>query len=51
GPAERLSVARELGETSLMLPVHPTLGEEDVRAMARAVRKVLRRAAAGDRTS
>ena len=51
GPAERLPVARELGETSLMLPVHPTLGEEDVRAMARAVRKVLRRAAAGDRTS
>ncbi len=46
GPAERLPVARELGETGLMLPVHPTLGEEDVRAMARAVRKVLRRAAA-----
>ncbi|GAB6187888.1 DegT/DnrJ/EryC1/StrS family aminotransferase [Thermopirellula anaerolimosa] len=46
GPVERLPVARELGETALMLPVHPTLGEEDVRDMARALRKVLRHAAA-----
>jgi dTDP-4-amino-4,6-dideoxygalactose transaminase len=41
GPAERLPVARELGETSLMYLVHPTL---DDRAMADAVaatRKVM----------
>lgn len=46
GPAERLPVARELGETAMMLPVHPTLEEQDVRDMANAVRKVLRQAAA-----
>jgi hypothetical protein len=40
-PAERLTVARELGETSLMLPVHPTLAESDVRDIARAVEKVM----------
>lgn len=33
-PAERLPVARELGETSLMLPIHPTLSDEHVREMA-----------------
>ena len=27
-PAERLPVARELGETSLMFLVHPTLGAD-----------------------
>ena len=30
-PQERLPVARELGETSLMFLVHPTLNEEDIR--------------------
>jgi dTDP-4-amino-4,6-dideoxygalactose transaminase len=40
-PAERLPVARELGETSLMLLVHPTLGDEDIEIAAEAVRKVL----------
>ena len=29
-PAERLPVAQELGETSLMFLVHPTLREEDI---------------------
>ena len=29
GPAERLPVARELGETSLMFLAHPTLSDED----------------------
>lgn len=30
GPAERLPVARELGETSLMFLTHPTLSEENI---------------------
>jgi dTDP-4-amino-4,6-dideoxygalactose transaminase len=40
-PADRLPVARELGETSLVLPVHPTLSPADVDDMVVAVRKVL----------
>lgn len=40
GPAERLPVARELGETSLMFLVHPTLCEQDMRDTVRAVEKV-----------
>jgi dTDP-4-amino-4,6-dideoxygalactose transaminase len=40
-PEQRLPVARELGETSLMFVVHPTLEEKDVEDTARAVRKVL----------
>lgn len=40
-PEQRLPVARELGETSLMFPVHPTLREEEIHAMADALRKVL----------
>ena len=43
-PAVRLPVARELGQTSLMLLVHPTLGRDDVLDTARAVEKVVRRA-------
>jgi len=43
-PSERLPVARALGETSLMFPVHPTLSETDVARMADAVERVLRRA-------
>ena len=39
-PAERLAVARELGETSLMLLVHPTLTREDILDTCRAVEKV-----------
>lgn len=35
-----LPVARELGETSIMLPVHPTLTDEDLDEIVRAVRKV-----------
>ncbi|MCL5888182.1 MAG: DegT/DnrJ/EryC1/StrS aminotransferase family protein [Actinobacteria bacterium] len=41
GPAERLPVARELGETSVMLLVHPTLGDADIADTAKAVRKVM----------
>lgn len=44
GPAARLPVAQELGETSLMFLVHPTLSEADMEDTARAVEKVLRAA-------
>lgn len=40
-PAEHLPVARELGDTSLMFPVHPTLSESDMHRIADAVDKVL----------
>jgi hypothetical protein len=43
-PAERLPVARELGETSLMFMVHPTLSGADMDDAGRAVEKVMRRA-------
>ena len=42
GPAARLPVAKELGETSLMFLVHPTLSEADMEDTASAVEKVLR---------
>lgn len=35
-----LPVARELGETSIMLPVHPTLEPSDIDDMIRALRKI-----------
>ena len=44
-PAGRLGVARDLGETSLMFIVHPTLGEADMHDTAQAVAKVMRVAA------
>ncbi|HYC45251.1 MAG TPA: DegT/DnrJ/EryC1/StrS aminotransferase family protein [Burkholderiales bacterium] len=47
GPATRLPAARALGETSLMLMVHPTLREHDVRETAYAVRKVMTAATGG----
>ena len=40
-PKERVAVARELGETSLMFLVHPTLTEERIRATCAAVEKVM----------
>jgi dTDP-4-amino-4,6-dideoxygalactose transaminase len=40
-PAQRLQVAQQLGETSLMFLVHPTLSEQDMLDTARAVEKVL----------
>lgn len=43
-PEQRLPVATELGETSLMFQVHPTLSSEDMRDMAGAVRVVLEKA-------
>ncbi len=46
-PLERLPVARALGETSVMLPVHPTLSTDDMRDMAEAFRLVMRVASTG----
>jgi dTDP-4-amino-4,6-dideoxygalactose transaminase len=40
-PAERLPMARELGETSLMFQVHPTLEEEDLVRVCEVVGEVL----------
>jgi dTDP-4-amino-4,6-dideoxygalactose transaminase len=40
-PPERLPVARELGETSLMMLVHPTLTEAELDRAAGAVRAVM----------
>jgi dTDP-4-amino-4,6-dideoxygalactose transaminase len=43
-PAERLPVARELGETSLMFLVHPTLSEQTVERTCAVARDVISRA-------
>ncbi|WP_198953913.1 DegT/DnrJ/EryC1/StrS aminotransferase family protein [Synechococcus sp. 8F6] len=43
-PAERLPVARELGDTSLMFLVHPTISPEQMAGYADAVRTVVTRA-------
>ena len=43
-PAERLPVARELGETSLMFLVHPTITLEQMAGYAQAVRSVVKKA-------
>ena len=40
-PVPRLPVARELGETSLVFMVHPTLSEEDMTDTYQAVEKVM----------
>jgi dTDP-4-amino-4,6-dideoxygalactose transaminase len=44
GPPERLPVARELGETSLMFLTHPTLSPAALDATVEAVSSVMRRA-------
>ena len=44
GPAEPLPVARELGETSLMFLVHPTLTEADLQKTAAQAFQVIRAA-------
>ncbi|WP_157218499.1 DegT/DnrJ/EryC1/StrS family aminotransferase [Flavisphingomonas formosensis] len=44
-PAAPLPIARELGETSLMLPVDPTLDEESCAAMGRVLRTIVDEAA------
>ena len=43
-PHKRLPVARELGETSLMFLVHPTITEEQMISYAETVRSVVIRA-------
>ena len=43
-PTERLPVARELGETSLMFLVHPTLTEEEISKTAEVISEVLKQA-------
>ena len=45
-PQDRLPVARELGETSLMFLVHPTLPDQDIDDTVAAVRKVMEAATA-----
>jgi len=40
-PAQRLPVARELGETSLMFLVHPTLTDDEVARTCAAIDKVM----------
>lgn len=40
-PSERLPVAQELGETSLMFPVHPTMNDNHIQTIAEAVHKVM----------
>ena len=40
-PVERLPVARELGETSLMFLVHPTMTPENMQKIVSAVKKVM----------
>lgn len=43
-PSGRLPVARELGETSLVLPVHPTMDESHMGRIADTLRAVMARA-------
>lgn len=43
-PEKRLQVARELGETSLMFLVHPTLKEADMLKMCDVVKAVMKKA-------
>jgi hypothetical protein len=43
-PAERLAVAKELGETSLMFLVHPTMSERHIRRTVDVVREVMTQA-------
>jgi dTDP-4-amino-4,6-dideoxygalactose transaminase len=45
-PRERLPIAKELGETSLMTLVHPTISERDMDDVIQAFTKVLTRACA-----
>lgn len=42
-PKGRFRIAQELGETSLMFPVHPTLREEHTRDVCRVLKKVMQR--------
>ncbi|MBH1997821.1 MAG: DegT/DnrJ/EryC1/StrS family aminotransferase [Sphingomonadaceae bacterium] len=48
GPAERLPVSRLLGETSILLPVDPTLDVESCRQMGQLLRSILVQATIDD---
>jgi dTDP-4-amino-4,6-dideoxygalactose transaminase len=50
-PAKRLKVAQELGETSLMFLVHPTLSRSDINDCVAAVEKVMNIASRQERLS
>jgi dTDP-4-amino-4,6-dideoxygalactose transaminase len=43
-PQRRLAAAKELGETSLMFLVHPTLGQKEMEETVRVVRGVMEQA-------
>jgi dTDP-4-amino-4,6-dideoxygalactose transaminase len=43
-PADRLPVARELGDTALMFLVHPTLKQGEIEKTCNAIRNVMDRA-------
>lgn len=43
-PAKRLTVARRLGETSLMFLVHPTLTQSEIERTCHAVQRAMRKA-------
>ncbi len=43
-PAERLPVARKLGETALMFLVHPTLEPEQISQTCQALQQVMQEA-------
>jgi dTDP-4-amino-4,6-dideoxygalactose transaminase len=47
-PKERLPVAKELGETSLMFLVHPTLTEEEIKLTCDVITEVMHLAAKPD---
>jgi dTDP-4-amino-4,6-dideoxygalactose transaminase len=47
GPPSPWPVARQLGESSLMFVVHPTLGKREMQDTCQAVKKVLRHALVG----
>src|SRR5208282_1719879 len=44
-PQRRMTIAKKLGETSLMFLVHPTLSEQDMLETCQAVEKVMNAAA------
>jgi len=48
GPPAALAGSRELGETSLMFLIHPTLTPEDIKESARRISKVLKAATRPD---
>jgi len=46
-PAQRMAVAKQLGETSLMFLVHPTLSETEIAETCCAIRQVVSQASVG----